>query len=121
MLFNNKQQVVTLSHSAKMICAEGFADLTKGLSNTPSIRARQEILSPLTEKLHQSDPCGRSTGGMFSLETRANSFLLLSQVPCKTLSHLLFAIDHDQSDDYLTGLLFGRLLRRRNVLSRNQS
>lgn len=72
MLFNNKQQVVTLSHSDKMICAEGFADLTKGLSNTPSIRARQKILSPLTEKLHQSDPCGRSTGGMFSLETRAN-------------------------------------------------
>lgn len=72
MLFNNKQQIINLSHSDKIICAEGFTDLTKGLSNTPSIRARQKILFPLTEKLCQSDPCGRSTHRMFSLETRAN-------------------------------------------------
>lgn len=72
MLFNNKDQIITLSSIQRQLCQQGLADLANGLNNTQAIHTRQRILSPLKEKLQNPDPFGRSTNGMFSIETRAN-------------------------------------------------
>ncbi len=71
MLFNTKNQIVTLTAAMIRVCAEGLQDLTDGKSNTKNIKARQAILSPLRETKEQSNPYGRGTGGMFSVEARA--------------------------------------------------
>ena len=71
MLYNSKQQVVTLTAAMIRVCAEGLQDLTDGKSNTKNIRARQAILSPLRETKQHPNPYGRGTNGMFSLEDRA--------------------------------------------------
>jgi hypothetical protein len=71
MLYNSKQQVVTLTPTMIKVCAEGFADLIDGKTNTKSIKARQAILSPLRETKQHPNPCGRGTNGMFSLGERA--------------------------------------------------
>jgi hypothetical protein len=72
MLYNDKNQVVTLNNAQKQICNTAIADLANGITNTPEIRARLRIVGPLRETKEQPDPYGRSTGGMFSLATRAN-------------------------------------------------
>ncbi len=71
MLYNSKQQVVTLTAAMIRVCAEGLQDLTDGKSNTKNIRARQAILSPLRETKQHPNPYGRGTNGMFSMEDRA--------------------------------------------------
>ena len=71
MLFNSKSQVVALSLAQKMVCAQGFQDLTDGKVSTANIKARRTILSPLRETKQHPNPCGRGTDGMFSMETRA--------------------------------------------------
>ena len=71
MLFNTKNQIVTLTAAMIRVCAEGLQDLTDGKSNTKNIRARQAILSPLRETKQQSNPNGRGTNGMFSMDQRA--------------------------------------------------
>ena len=71
MLFNSRQQLVTLSLAQMMVCAHGLQDLTDGKTNTNSIKARRNILSPLRETKQQPNPCGRGTNGMFSLGDRA--------------------------------------------------
>jgi hypothetical protein len=71
MLFNTKNQIVTLTPAMIKVCAEGFADLLDGKTNTKSIKARQAILSPLRETKQHPNPCGRGTDGMFSINTRA--------------------------------------------------
>ena len=73
MLYNSKQQVVTLTAAMIRVCAEGLQDLTDGKSNTKNIRARQAILSPLRETKQHPNPYGRGTNGMFSLDQRAKS------------------------------------------------
>lgn len=71
MLFNTKNQIVTLTPAMIKVCAEGFADLLDGKTNTKSIKARQAILSPLRETKQHPNPCGRGTNGMFSMDQRA--------------------------------------------------
>lgn len=71
MLFNSRQQLVTLSLAQMMVCAQGLQDLTDGKINTGNIKARRNILSPLRETKQQSNPNGRGTNGMFSLGERA--------------------------------------------------
>lgn len=70
MLYNSKQQVVTLTAAMIRVCAEGLQDLTDGKSNTKNIRARQAILSPLRETKQHPNPCGRGMS-MFSILARA--------------------------------------------------
>ncbi len=71
MLFNTKNQIVTLTTAMIRVCAEGLQDLTDGKSNTKNIRARQAILSPLRETKQHPNPWGRGTNGIFSMEQRA--------------------------------------------------
>ena len=71
MLFNTKNQIVTLTAAMIRVCAEGLQDLTDGKSNTKNIRARQDILSPLRETKQHQNPYGRGSGGMFSIMARA--------------------------------------------------
>lgn len=71
MLFNSRQQLVTLSLAQMMVCTHGLQDLTDGKINTNDIKARRNILFPLRETKQQSNPCGRGTVGMFSINTRA--------------------------------------------------
>ena len=71
MLFNTKNQIVTLTAAMIRVCAEGLQDLTDGKTNTKNIRARQAILSPLRETKQQPNPNGRGNLGMFSINTRA--------------------------------------------------
>ena len=71
MLYNSKQQVVTLSLGNVMLCAQGLEDTTNGHPNTKAAKARISILSPLRETKQQSNPNGRGTGGMFSIDQRA--------------------------------------------------
>lgn len=71
MLYNSKQQVVTLTPAMIRVCAEGLQNLTDGKSNTNAIKTRRNILSPLRETKELSDPCGRSAYGMFNLCVRA--------------------------------------------------
>jgi hypothetical protein len=70
MLYNSKQQVVTLSLGNAMLCTQGLEDTANGHPNSKAAKARIGILSPLRETKEQSNPYGRGTGGMFSLETR---------------------------------------------------
>ena len=71
MLFNTKNQIVTLTAAMIRVCAEGLQDLTDGKTNTSNIKARRNILSPLRETKQHPNPNGRGTNGMFSLEDRA--------------------------------------------------
>lgn len=66
MLYNNKQQVVTLTLGQKMLCTQALEYPT-----AKNIKARQAILSPLRETKQQPNPCGRSTNDMFSIDQRA--------------------------------------------------
>lgn len=71
MLYNSKQQVVTLNSAQAHICSIAITDLANGKTNTQEIRARLRIVGPLRETKELSDPNGRSTFGMFSLQARA--------------------------------------------------
>lgn len=70
MLRNAQNQIIVLNAAQRNICDIGMKDLANG-HNTPEVRARQRILEPLKETLELRDPCGRSTGGMFSISERA--------------------------------------------------
>ena len=70
MLRNAQNQIIVLNAAQRNICDIGMKDLANG-HNTPEVQARQRILEPLKETLELRDPNGRSTGGMFSLGTRA--------------------------------------------------
>jgi len=71
MLYNSKNQVITLNNTQKHICSLALADLASGMTKTAEIRARIKILKPLRETKELSDPCGRGTNGMFALDNRA--------------------------------------------------
>lgn len=71
MLYNSKNQVITLNQHQKQICTIAIAALLAGMTKTAEIRARTKILKPLRETKELSDPCGRGTNGMFALDNRA--------------------------------------------------
>ena len=69
MLRNTQNQIIVLNAAQRNICDIGLKDLANG-HNTPEVTARRRILAPLKETLELRDPCGRGTGGMFSIEQR---------------------------------------------------
>lgn len=71
MLYNAKNQVVTLNNGQQAVCSVALTDLANGRTNTPEIRTRLRILKPLRETKELSDPNGRTTVGMFSIGARA--------------------------------------------------
>ena len=71
MLFNTKNQIVTLTHGQAQLCAQGLEDTANGYPYSKAARARVDILSPLRETKQQSNPNGRGTNGMFSMDQRA--------------------------------------------------
>lgn len=78
MLFNTKNQPITLTNNEIKICtdAKKFQEMKEegkpinGKMQT-TIKMRENILKPLSERKQQSNPCGRGLGTAFSLATRA--------------------------------------------------
>ena len=70
MLRNTQNQIIVLNAAQRNICDIGLKDLANGY-HSKEVTARRRILAPLKETLELRDPCGRSTGGMFSISERA--------------------------------------------------
>lgn len=78
MLFNDKNQPVTLTNNEIKICIDGkkfqeMKDEGKPINGKmqTTIKMRESILKPLSERKQQANPYGRGLGTAFSLATRA--------------------------------------------------